>query len=70
MEAGALTHGTAHQQAWIGMPGKSEGIAAMVVGDNVSLRLREGPNQGAKLVGVNDLTQLIELKKPLAASNT
>jgi hypothetical protein len=60
---------TTHQQSWIGTPGKSGGISSMVVGDNVSIRLREGPNKGSVVVGVNDMTQLVDLQRPLVADH-
>jgi hypothetical protein len=65
---GGLSSAT-HQHSWIGTPGKSVGLSAMVVGDNVSIRLREGPTRGSALVGVNDMTQLVDLGKPLVADH-
>lgn len=47
---------------WVGSAGTSEGISAVVVGDNVAIRLLEGPDRGTAVVKINDLTETIDLR--------
>ncbi len=53
--------------SWVGTPGRSGRLAAVVVGDFVTLRLLAGPDKGTAVVGVNDMTQAIDLGQPAYA---
>jgi hypothetical protein len=50
-------------QTWTGIPGISGTVAAVGVGDAVTLRLAEGPGSGAARVAINDMVQTVDLRK-------
>jgi hypothetical protein len=49
---------------WIGLPGRSGKISAVVVGNAVALRFLEGPGRGRATVQVNDMEQTIDFGQP------
>jgi hypothetical protein len=55
--------------AWIGTPGASGRVATVVVGDMLTLRLLEGPGRGVVKVAVDDMTEAIDLSKPVVAEH-
>lgn len=65
----ASTSANPSSGAWIGIPGQSERVAAVAVGDVVTLRLLEGPDRGTASVTINDLEQPIDLRKARAAEH-
>ncbi len=54
-------------RSWTGRPGTAGGLEAVVVGDIVTLRLLAGPGMGWATVGVDDMTQAIDLGQPAFA---
>ncbi len=54
---------------WTGRPGTSGELAAVVVGDSVTLRLVEGPGRGTAALDVNDMNQAIDLGRPVIAEH-
>jgi hypothetical protein len=58
-----------NRDAWLGRPGRTGRLAAVVVGDSISIRFLEGPGRGAVKVGVNDMEQVIDLQRPVVAEH-